>query len=82
MGLLKSKPTKAAPGPFRVPSLVETDPEYAELVERRASLQTTHARLQAEARQLEQDLAREPVPAFRPDDVSPRLHPAESGVLW
>jgi chromosome segregation ATPase len=68
MGLLKSKPAKAAaPEPFRVPSLVETDPEYAELIERRASLQTTHARLQAEARQLEQDLAREPVPAFRPE---------------
>lgn len=66
MPLLKSK-SSTTPAPFRVPSLAEADPSYGALVERRSELQSSHARLQAEVRELEQRLAAEPVPAFKPE---------------
>jgi hypothetical protein len=69
MGLLskKSPPVEAATSEFRIPSLKEVDAEYGALLDRRAALQTTHARLQAEIRQCQDELGRQPAPAFRPE---------------
>ncbi|HEY8577596.1 MAG TPA: hypothetical protein VIL88_14815 [Devosia sp.] len=66
MGLLSKKPAAVEPN-YRVPSLQEVDDEYGVLLERRSALQTTHARLQAEIRQCQDELGRQPAPAFKPE---------------
>ncbi|RUV89198.1 hypothetical protein EOA46_22630 [Mesorhizobium sp. M1A.F.Ca.IN.022.05.2.1] len=66
MALLSKKPAEAPAEPYHVPSLAECDDVYAGLLSKRAELNERLRGLDAEARQIEKEIAADPTPEVRP----------------